>query len=498
MSQQLTLIQRASDHPKRTSIVDGDQHFTYRHLLDDSAKVASALLNGRESLEGERVAIMLSPSFSFVATLWGIWRAGGVAVPLCLSHPIPALRYTLTDTGASTIVAEEQYIEPLKPLIDELHINLIPFHDLDDEEDYEHLPDIRLEAPALILYTSGTTSQPKGVVITHQNIETQVQGLVDAWQWNGNDHILSVLPLHHVHGLINVVTCALWSGAVCEFLPKFEAALVWDRFCKPNVNVFMAVPTIYVRLIKYWESVPEELQQKMSKGAKEFRLMVSGSAALPVSIMRQWNKISGHTLLERYGMTEIGMALSNSYEGERLPGYVGAPLPYTQVRLVNEEGQEVISGLQGEIQVRGDNVFKEYWNKPKATEEAFTEDGWFKTGDVAILENGHYRILGRTSVDIIKSGGFKVSALEIEEVLRQHPNIQECGVVGIPDEEWGEVIAAGLVASDKGHIDSKQLREWAKRHLPVYKVPKIFKFFPKLPRNVLGKLTKPELKEWFR
>ena len=498
MDGQLPLLKRANEHPKSLAIVEGEDHYTYRHLLDDSAKVASALLHDRKSLEGARVALMLPPSFSFVASLWGIWRAGGVAVPLCLAHPIPSLRYTLTDTQASTIIASGEYLELLAPLAQELDVPIIPFQDLDGEEDFDPLPDIRPEDAALILYTSGTTSLPKGVVITHKNIQTQVTGLVEAWRWSPNDYTLNVLPLHHVHGLINVVTCALWSGSVCEFLPKFDPALVWDRFCKPNMNVFMAVPTIYVKLIKYWEGMPQELQKKMSEQAKNFRLMVSGSAALPVSTMKKWESISGHTLLERYGMTEIGMALSNPYNGPRLPGKVGRPLPYAHIRLVNESGREVFDGVSGEIQVKGDNVFKEYWQRPEATKKAFTKDGWFKTGDVAVIEEGSYRILGRTSVDIIKSGGYKISALEIEEVLRQHPEIQECGVVGIPDEEWGELVAVGIVTAGKGDnlLSLEELREWAKERMPAYKVPRVMEHFPKLPRNVLGKVTKPELKKW--
>ena len=223
--------------------------------------------------------------------------------------------------------------------------------------------------------------------------------------------------------------------------------------------------------------------------------MVSGSAALPVSTLEKWKQISGHTLLERYGMTEMGMAVSNPYEGERKPGHIGQALPGVIIRLVNEDNQLVEEGQSGEIQVKGPNVFQEYWNKPEATKASFTEDGWFKTGDIAAYENGAYRILGRNSVDIIKSGGYKISALEIEETLRKYPSIKDCGVVGIPDDEWGEVVGAGLVAQEE--IDTKALTQWLKEKLPGYKLPRRFMMLEDLPRNVMGKVTKKALTAMF-
>jgi malonyl-CoA/methylmalonyl-CoA synthetase len=224
--------------------------------------------------------------------------------------------------------------------------------------------------------------------------------------------------------------------------------------------------------------------------------MVSGSAALPISVLEQWKDISGHTLLERYGMTEMGMAISNPYVGERKRGFIGQPLAGVSVRLTDEDGNEMSEGTPGEIQVKGPNVFNEYWGKPDATAEAFTSDGWFKTGDVAELEEGSYRILGRNSVDIIKSGGYKISALEIEEVLRTHPNIKDCGVVGVPDDEWGEIIAASLIVDEK-KLDFEELKIWLQDKLPGYKIPRKFMIQDDLPRNVMGKVTKKELAKLF-
>jgi malonyl-CoA/methylmalonyl-CoA synthetase len=226
-----------------------------------------------------------------------------------------------------------------------------------------------------------------------------------------------------------------------------------------------------------------------------FRLMVSGSAALPASVMERWKEVSGHTLLERYGMTEIGMAISNPYREDRRTGYIGSPLPGVEVRLVDEAFEAVALGTPGEIQVKGPGVFATYWGKAEATQKAFTEDGWFKTGDIAVIKNGFYRILGRDSIDIIKSGGYKISALEIEEVLRSHALIKDCAVVGIPNEEWGELVAAVLVIETT--LELAELKDWLKERLPNYKSPKVYQILNELPRNAMGKVVKNELKPLF-
>ena len=256
----------------------------------------------------------------------------------------------------------------------------------------------------------------------------------------------------------------------------------------------MAVPTVYAKLIDAWEKASPKDQVRMSEGCQKMRLMVSGSAALPVSILERWKKISGHVLLERYGMTEIGMAISNSLHGERFPGCVGAPLPGVEIALTDEGGGLVERGAPGEIVVRGPNVFMEYWGKPEETKKTF-RDGWFLTGDVAVEENGVYRILGRSSVDIIKTGGYKVSALEIEETLLTHPDIKEVAVVGIPDPIWGERVCAAVVLRPGAQLNSESLRAWGKERLATYKVPKDSIALDELPRNAMGKVSKPTLKK---
>jgi malonyl-CoA/methylmalonyl-CoA synthetase len=280
-----------------------------------------------------------------------------------------------------------------------------------------------------------------------------------------------------------------------EFLTHFDPKAVFDIFMRGKVNVFMAVPTIYFKLISYYDSLPRSEQFELSERMKTFRLMVSGSAALPVSVMEKWWQISGHYLLERYGMTEIGMAISNPYIGERRAGHIGQPLKGVEVRLCDEQDKEIPLDQAGEIQVKGPGVFKKYWGKPEATAKAFTKDGWFKTGDIALMENGYFKILGRDSIDIIKSGGYKISALEIEEVLRTHPAIKDCAVVGIPDDEWGEKVVAALVAN--APIDTEVLNQWIREKMPAYKSPRKYLFVADLPKNAMGKVTKNELKKLF-
>jgi malonyl-CoA/methylmalonyl-CoA synthetase len=493
----LTLVKNATKNLENKAIISDEKAFSYKNLLESSQEFSNILLENTEDLNETRVAFMVSPGFDYVRVQWGIWQAGGVAVPLCITYPLPSLRYVIEDTDAQIVVAGQEYAAILAPLAAEKGFRFIILNEIDKNQiKLKPLPEISPERRAMILYTSGTTNLPKGVVTTHKNIEAQISTLVTSWKWSANDHILCILPLHHVHGIINVISCALWSGATVEFLPSFSAESVFGTFQKREVNVFMAVPTIYFKLISYWESLPAEQQKQLSETLAKFRLMVSGSAALPVSVMEKWKNISSHTLLERYGMTEIGMGISNPYDEERKAGYIGKPLLGVDARLVDENNAVVEIGQPGEIQIKGDNVFLEYWNKPEATKKTFTEDGWFKTGDIAVVEDGYYRILGRDSIDIIKSGGYKISALEIEEILRTHPTINDCSVIGIPNEEWGELVVAVLIVKDKG-LDLKELNTWIREKMPAYKTPRQYKIVEELPRNAMGKVTKNDLKTLF-
>src|SRR6266540_5506857 len=376
---ELPLVARARDHGDRAAIIAAEGTFTYRDLLDASARVATCLLADRDDLAEARVAFLVPSGFHYVASQWGIWRAGGVAVPLAVSHPPPELEYMIRDAEAEIVVVHPDLARTLDRVSLPPGARAVTTPQAIGTAPRSRLPGVAERRRALVVYTSGTTGKPKGVVTTHANIAAQVMSLVTAWEWRGDDWILLVLPLHHVHGIVNVVTCALWAGARCEMLPKFDAGRVWSRLAGGDLTLFMAVPTIYTKLIAAWDAAPVEQQRAWSAGCARLRLMVSGSAALPVPTLERWKAISGHTLLERYGMTEFGMALSNPVRGERRPGFVGRSLPGVEARLVDEQGGAVAPGTPGELEVRGPGVFLQYWRRPEATTAAF-RDGWFRSG----------------------------------------------------------------------------------------------------------------------
>ncbi len=482
-----------------TAILSDNSSYTYTQLIEKAEQLAFELLQSSSDLAEARVAYMVNPGFQYVKSQWAIWLAGGIAVPVAVAHPMDAIQYILEDTGAKIFICSANFKSLVQEFCQSASIRLLVLEELGVESGElkveRLLPEIDESRGAMILYTSGTTSLPKGVLTTHHCIESQIKALVEAWEYTSDDHTLCVLPLHHIHGIINVISCTLYVGGKVEFLPSFSAEVIFARFEQKELNVFMAVPTIYFKLITYLENLEDTKRSYLKEIMKRFRLMISGSAALPVSVMEKWEALSGQRLLERYGMTEIGMAISNPYRGERRAGHVGQALPKVQVRLVDEENKEVENGQPGEIQIKGPNVFKEYWGKEKATKEAFV-DGWFKTGDVAELINGYYKILGRNSTDIIKSGGYKLSALEIEEVLRTHELVDDCSVVGLPDEEWGEVVAAVVIPLSDG-LSAEVLNQYMRTKMPAYRVPRKYLFVKELPRNAMGKVTKNELKKLF-
>ncbi len=480
------------------AVVDRRGGATYAALLAAADEVAARLLAGRASLEGERVALLAAPGAPFVAGLLGAWRAGGVAVPLAPSHPPAEHVHVLDDSGAAHALVDAGNATRLAPLSAGRRWRVLSLETAGAAGGRVARGAVPGPAPgdaALILYTSGTTGRPKGVVHTHGSLAAQVASLSAAWEWCADDAIPNVLPLHHTHGLVNVTLCALANGARVEMLPGFDAQECWRRLEEGDLTLFMAVPTVYARLAAAWDASDASARARRSAVCRRLRVMVSGSAALPVPLFARWEEISGHRLLERYGMTETGMALSNPLRGERVPGTVGAPLPGVEVALVDETGARCADGVPGDLRVRGATLFRGYHGRPEETEQAFS-DGWFLTGDVASRERGTFRILGRASADILKTGGYKISALEIEDVLRLHPGILDVAVVGLPDEEWGERVAAAVVARGEPPRLAA-LREWARERLAPYKLPTKLVAVEDLPRNAMGKVTKAAVKALF-
>lgn len=463
---------------EKAAIIDSLGSISYPQLWGMADQVALQLA---QIEPGSRIGLLANRSREFVASLLGIWKAGCVCVPIADSHPVEEIKYSMETSGAILILCSAEF----EDRVQQIGIGYkVMSSDAQATGEPRKFTDTQ---NALMLFTSGTTSRPKGVPITHGNLRAQIENLTQAWQWSNEDHILHVLPLHHTHGLVNKLLCAIVSHATVEILPSFEAEKVWEKLSGGVVTLFMAVPTVYTKLVAEWQAADEPTQQRWCAGAKKLRLMVSGSAALPMPVFEKWEEITSHRLLERYGMTEIGMALSNPYDQERRPGTVGQPLPSVEIKLVPEG--------EGEIWIKGPSVFSGYWERPEATAESF-EDGWFKSGDIAKIEDGYFRILGRNSQDIIKSGGYKISALEIEEVMLRHEAIDAVAVVGLPDEEWGEQVAAAVVVNKE--IAAEELRDWMKELLAPYKVPRLISFVSTLPRNAMGKVTKPDVKKMLR
>ena len=555
------MLARAARHAAkdRLALVSAQgERWSYGDLLDRSGAVARGLREVGVADASSTVAFLTPESPAYVAAQWGIWRAGGVAVPLCTKHPADELAYVLSDSGARTVVGHSDFEAKIRPLAEEAGLMYLPYEELaatgssgdDDLSDLE----VAADRPAHVLYTSGTTGRPKGVLHTHGSLDAQITDLTTSWEWSANDRILHFLPLHHAHGIVNKLCCALHAGAAVEFSGGFDAARVWERLMvqgdaangaprrswrkrsdEAPITLLMAVPTVYAKLIEEFDHrLGGSEQARARRGAEALRLMVSGSAALPISMLRRWKEITGHTLLERYGMTEFGMALSNPLAMDaRRAGYVGAPLPSVEARIVRapEEGEgpeEVVCGAgeAGELRVRGANLFSEYLNKPDATAAEFDAEGWFKTGDVAAFDvfgdasgdasgaasgaagasadEGErcYKILGRASVDIIKSGGYKISALDVERQLLEHPNIVEAVVVGVENETYGQRV--GCFVRTRGTkpdgsagrpLDAATLNAWMKSHLAPYAVPSvdITRFVDDIPKNQMGKVNKKAL-----
>ena len=341
---------------------------------------------------------------------------------------------------------------------------------------------------AVLLYTSGTTGTSKGAMISHNNVLATVTGLLAAWSWSAGDVLLLALPLFHVHGLVVGLDCALAAGATVELRRRFDAAGCAGKLAGGGVTMFFGVPTVYVRLV-------EELQRRGGgPGAYAgVRLFCSGSAPLAPETFAAFRELAGQAILERYGMTECGMILSNPYLGPRVPGQVGTPLPGVSVRLVDEEGRDLSAGVEGELLVRGANVFGGYWQAPEKTAASFVQDAagrrWFRTGDLARQDprTGAFTLLGRRH-ELIISGGFNIYPREVEETLLAFPGVREAAVVGRPHAEWGEVPIAYLVAEPV--LDPPALLAFCKGQLAAFKVPRELRLLDALPRNALGKLQK--------
>ena len=524
---------RAAPDATATANAAGDGDATYAEVMALAARVAEEL-KALDVRKGDRVGLAATAGMEYCAAAYATWARGGVSVPIASSHSEEDAAYVMRHSGMRVVLIppladgeeDSETYEKYARVATRFdlttlrlrHVRRLDAEWKDADADGAELDDV-VSSPddgALIIYTSGTTGRPKGALHTHRSLYAQCAGLIDAWRWDPSDRIIHALPLHHIHGIVNAWLCAHVVGATVEFHRTFTPRGVWARLrdaAQPPVTVFMGVPTMYVMLMRALQgNMAPEARAESIAAASRLRLTVSGSAACPVPVLEDWRRLTGRSLLERYGMTEIGMALSNPYEeSKHKPGYVGLPLPGVQVKLAplvgadgDEDTSDVDSGeyLQGpgELLVKGDNLFTEYYDNAEATSESFDESGYFKTGDVAAMaSDGFWRILGRASVDVLKIGGFKVSALEIEARLLENPSIAEVAVLGIPDEAYGQravalvVLALDMETGEPVNLTEGDVTLWVRQNLASKMHLRVVKFADKMPRNAMGKVNKKDL-----
>ncbi|MFJ4004464.1 acyl-CoA synthetase [Streptomyces sp. NPDC090023] len=462
----------------RTALRFGARSLSYAELASAAGAVA-VRLRGLG-----RVAVWATPELETAVAVTGALLAGTAAVPLNPKSGEGELAHILADSEpALLLTAPGAELPPALADLPRLEVSgtgQVP-EDTHGDED-----------PALIVYTSGTTGPPKGAVVPRRALAATLDALADAWRWTGDDVLVHGLPLFHVHGLVLGVLGPLRRGGSVRHLGHFSPEGV-TRELNDGATMVFGVPTMYHRLAEALPSDPE-----LAKALGRARLLVSGSAALPVHDHERIAAATGRRVIERYGMTETLMNTSVRVDGEARAGTVGVPLPGVELRLVEEDGTEVTARdgeSVGEIQVRGPNLFTGYLNRPDATGAAFTADGWFRTGDVAVREaDGYVRIVGRKATDLIKSGGYKIGAGEIENALLEHPAVAEAAVTGEPDADLGERVVAWVVPSDPENPPTLvELADQVAARLAPHKRPRVLHLLPALPRNDMGKIMKRAL-----
>jgi malonyl-CoA/methylmalonyl-CoA synthetase len=467
--------------PERTAIVDlagpRERELSAGQLLERTASLAG-VLSDRGLSAGDRVLFSGGPRLEFLLLYLAAMRLGLTVVPANSGYLERELVHIATDSGAAfAVVDDEERADWLR----------LPFLLTGEVEGVASsavppLGEARSEDLAMIAYTSGTTGRPKGAMLTHANLLASAVALRHAWRWSADDGLVLALPLFHLHGLGVGVNGSLAAGAKIILLGSFDAARVAAAASREDATMFFGVPTMYQRLADLAEETPAA-----AAGMASMRLLVSGSAPLPAELFQRIEAVTGQAILERYGMTETVMLLSNPYEGERLPGTVGYPLPGVEIRLSGD-------GSTGEIEVRGPNVFRGYLDNEEATAAAFTEDGYFRTGDLGSTDtDGRFSIVGRLK-ELIISGGYNVYPREVEEVLEESAAVRSAAVCGLPSAEWGEVVAALIVPADPDSPPSpEELLGHCAERLASYKKPRRFAFTDSLPRNALGKISRSEL-----
>ncbi|MDO8278234.1 MAG: malonyl-CoA synthase [Burkholderiaceae bacterium] len=476
---------------------DNGLYYSWRDLDRGTAMLAN-LLQSLALPEGARIAVQVEKSVEAIMLYLATLRAGYVFLPLNTAYQSAEIEYFIGNAEPAVVVCSGRnfgWVSKIAFKAGTRHV-----FTLDDDRtgslltraaqcsDRHEVAHKGADDLAAILYTSGTTGRSKGAMLTHGNLLSNAVVLKDYWGWRHGDVLIHALPIFHVHGLFVALHGALLNGSKMIWLGKFDAQRVVRKL--PEATVFMGVPTLYVRLLQ---------EPGLDRHAcRNMRLFIAGSAPLLIDTFKEWAERTGHTILERYGMSETAMLTSNPYDardGERRGGTVGFPLPGVSLRVCDDEGRAVATGEIGGIQVKGPNVFKGYWRMPEKTREEFTEDGFFRTGDVGRIDGlGYVTIVGR-SKDLIISGGYNVYPAEIEGYLNEMSGVAESAVVGVPHPDFGEVGVAVLTARPGAKLDGEKILAELKARLANFKIPKRCFVVAELPRNTMGKVQKNLLRE---
>lgn len=490
-------------HAQKVALIFENRRFTFGELDALSDKAAHGLRRLGVT-RGDRVALYLPNGPEFVLAYLANLKIGAVPVPINAHYRETELRHVLRDSGARLLIGHASLesivgrVLPTTPTLEQVILTgaaskrrqTTAFEDWLSHETLAPRADAEPQPDDLagIYYTSGTTGRPKGAMLTQQNLLRNIRALVTAWELSADDRLLLCLPLFHVHGLHNGLHGALITGMTAVLMDRFRAEPVLELLAAENCTLFYGVPTMYHRLLAVADSEARARTTSM-------RLFVSGSAPLPERLFHRFRDVFGHTLMERYGMTETAMITSNPYRGERRPGSVGHPLPGVSLRVVDTEGNDCGMGETGEMWVRGESVFRGYWRQPEATGAAFAPGAWFRTGDLGRWDaDGYYYLVGRKR-ELIISGGFNIYPREVEECLLQHPAVRDCAVVGAPDADRGELVHAYVVTSENNRATEAAIIAHCQARLAPFKAPRRVSFVSELPRTPSGKVMKHRLKD---
>jgi malonyl-CoA/methylmalonyl-CoA synthetase len=476
--------------------LDG-QHITYGDLIAFSGRLANVLVD-RGVKPGDRVAVQVEKSVPNLVLYLATVRAGAVYLPLNTAYTLNELEYFITDAEPSLVVCDPSKLDGIKAIAAKVgaKVETLGANGKGSltEAAATAKPDFATVARAsddlaAILYTSGTTGRSKGAMLTHDNLASNSYSLVDYWRFTDKDVLIHALPIYHTHGLFVASNVTLFARASMIFLPKFDPDLIIKLMAR--ATVLMGVPTFYTRLLQNPALTKE--------AAKHMRLFISGSAPLLADTHREWSARTGYAVLERYGMTETNMNTSNPYDGDRVPGAVGYPLPGVTVRVTDAEtGKDLPRESIGMIEVKGSNVFKGYWRMPEKTKAEFRDDGFFITGDIGKIDDkGYVHILGRGK-DLVISGGFNVYPKEIESEIDAMPGVVETAVIGVPHADFGEGVTAVVVCNKGADISEAKVLGALDGRLAKFKMPKRVIFVDELPRNAMGKVQKNILRDAYK